>query len=453
MNRPRANPFMSGLITGIVLLVVMCGVFISGIPAGPQIPLPWSQKVMLHVQLANADALAPHASVEIAGVKIGEVYSVDPQGNIAIANLQIEHQYSDIHRDATVYLRAHGLFGPKYIAIVAGTAGQPVLHDGDTISVNQTVQPVDLDSILQALQAPEQQNLRPTIVELGQAAAGRGNDVNHLLAAANSLTQVLDSPIKAIDQVSPQLSNFIVNNEAFNNYFAQTPLDQLVANSEQTIRAFAANAGHLESILIHADSSLTQLDTALNGQPGNLANIIQSLGKPGGTVDKLQQFTYLLGLFGANLTGKEKALGSNPASQDVTGGIIGAITNVASAFYYSDPCGATPGPPAPIAPVITQATGPAGNNHCNVSPDGRQHFLHVRSFNVTPSTPGLPALPPICLPVLNLQLPIPLNLLPQLQQLLQQPICLPSLISDHVTPGPAQYAGAQMGSFGSLFAS
>src|SRR6202011_4007730 len=452
MHRPRANPFMSGLISGIVLLVVMCGVFISGVPAGPQIPLPWSHQMMLHVQLANADALAPHASVEIAGVKIGEVYSVDPQGNIAIANLQIGQQYSDIHRDATVYLRAHGLFGPKYIAIVSGTAGTPALHDGDTISVNQTVQPVDLDSILQALQAPEQQNLRTTIVELGQAAASRGSDVNHLLAAADSLTQVLQTPLKALDNVSPQLSNFIVNNEAFNNYFAQTPLDQLVANSEQTIRAFAANAGHLESVLIHADSTLTQLDTALNGQPGNLANIIQTLGKQGAPVDQLKQFTYLLGLFGANLTGKEKTLGT-PAAQDVTGGIIGAISNVASAFYYSDPCGATPAPPAPLAPVITQATGPAGNNHCNVSPDGRQHFLHVRSFNVVPTLPGLPSLPPICLPVLNLQIPIPLNLLPQLQQLLQQPICLPSLISSHATPGSAQYAGDQMGSFGSLFAS
>src|ERR1700726_3070193 len=193
MNRPRANPFL------------------SGVPAGPQTPLPVSQKVMLHGQLANADALAPHASVEIAGVKIGEVYSVDAQGNIAIANLQIDRQYSDIHRDATVFLRAHGLFGPKYIAIVAGTAGAPALHDGDTISVNQTVQPVDLDAILQDLQAPEQQNLRTTIIKLGQMSAGRGNDVNHLLAAANSLTQVLDSPLKAIDKVSPQLDNFIVN--------------------------------------------------------------------------------------------------------------------------------------------------------------------------------------------------------------------------------------------------
>src|SRR5579884_1414696 len=117
MHRPRANPFFSGLVTAVALIVIMCAVFISGVPGGPQIPLPWNQKTTLHVQLANADALAPHASVEIAGVKVGEVQSVEAQGDFAVATLQIDSRYADIHRDATVYLRAHGLFGPKYIAI------------------------------------------------------------------------------------------------------------------------------------------------------------------------------------------------------------------------------------------------------------------------------------------------------------------------------------------------
>ncbi len=425
MHRPRANPFSSGLITAAVLLAVMCGVFISGIPAGPQIPMPWNQQETLHVQLADADALAPHASVEIAGVKVGEVESVDASGTLALATLQIQKQYSDIHRNATVYLRAHGLFGPKYIAIVPGTSSSPVLQDGDTITVNQTVQPVDLNAILQDLQAPEQQNLRTTIVELGEAAAGQGSEVNHLIAAADNISQVLQTPLNALDQVSPQLSDMLVKNEQFNNYFAQTPLDQLVANSETTVQAFAANASHLESLLIHADSALTQLDTALNGQPANLATIIQQLGKPGGTIDKLDKFTYLLGLFGANLTGRETQLGSNPADQDVTGGIIGAITNVASAFYYADNCPAT-------------KTGSAVNdNHCSVSPDGKEHFLHVRVFNFVPTLPN-PNLPPICLPVI----------IPG-----QPQICLPSTVSYQTPPAGTSYANANLNTFGSLFAS
>ncbi len=303
MHRPRVNPLVSGAITSIVLLVVMSVILIGGIPAGPQIPMPWNQTMTLRVQLADADALAPHASVEIGGIKVGEVRSVEAQGNLAVATLQLQQQYSDIRRNSVVYLRAHGLFGPKYIAIVPGTVGSATLHDGDTILA--------------------------------------------------------------------QLSNMLVNDEAFNNYFSQAPLDQLVANQEQTFQAFAANADHIQSLLVHANSALSSLDTALHGQPGNLAAAIQTLGQPGGTIDKLNKFTYLISLFGANFTGKEVALGTDPADLNVTNDIIGALTNVASSLYYSDTC------PAPTA---------GNDNHCSVSPDGRQHYLHVRPINWPPQT-------------------------------------------------------------------
>ena len=370
MRAPR-TPFLTGLVTALVLVAVMMGVFVSGIPAGPQIPLPWNQKATLHVQLADADALAPHASVQMAGVKVGEVQSVDAQGNVAVATLLINQKYSDIHSNATIYLRPHGLFGPKYIDIVPGTAAAPRLHDGDTITVAQTVQPVDLNAILQDLQAPEQQNLRTLFVELGQASAGQGSDVNHMLAAADSLSQVLDSPLKALDKVGPQLNDFIVKNESFNAAFAQTPLDQLVANSEQTVRAFANNASHLDSLVIHADSVLTQVDAALGGESANITKTVQLLGKQGGTVDKLSSFTYLLGLLGANLLNKDT---SDPHDIFAVNGINGAIDNVQSAFASSDAC------PKPLSPA----------NHCSVSPDGRQHYLRVQTFNFPPSFCGLP---------------------------------------------------------------
>ncbi len=381
MHRPRVSPLATGAVAAVVMLAVMSFIFISGIPGGPRLSLPWNQQMTLHVQLADADGLAPQASVEITGVKVGQVESVTAQGYDAIATLQISKQYFDIHRDATVYLRAHGLFGPKYIAIVPGTAASPAVGDGGTIALAQTVEPVDLSAVLQALQSPEQQDLRTTIVELGEAAAGQGQDVNHLITAADSLTRVLDSPLKTVDSVSPQLSSMLVNDEAFNNYFAQAPLDQLVANSERTFQAFANNSSQLESLLSNANSTLTQLDQDLNGQPGNLARIIQTLGQPGGTIDRLDRFTYLLALFGANLNGGEASLGSDPADRNVTNGIIAAITSIASSFIYSDPCPATKGAP-----------GATNDNHCSVSPDSRQHYLQAFLYNFPPSTSPNPGL-------------------------------------------------------------
>jgi virulence factor Mce-like protein len=383
---------MSGAIAAVVLVVAMVAVVVGGIPGGPNIPLPWNHTMVLHVQLANADGLAPHASVDVAGVKVGEVHDVAAQGNLALATLDIDPKYGDIHSDAQVLLRPHGLFGPKYIEITPGTNSGRLLKDGDAINVGNTVQPVDLDQVLQALQAPEAQNLRTAIVELGKASAGRGDDVNHLLSAANTLTQTLQTPLLTLDNVSSNFNDFIIKNEAFNASFAQIPLDQLVASSNTTLAAFAANSVQLGSLLDHADSTLTTLDSALNGTGTSISQTIQLLGKPNGTIDKLNRFNGLIALFAANLTGKEAAPGQKPS--DVTAGIIAAIENIKSAFSSYD-CSIT---------VTSPSACPEQD---------KEYYLRVQVFNlggsaqalqnlcalpIQPITglPGLPAVLPPC---------------------------------------------------------
>ncbi|MDQ6846910.1 MAG: MlaD family protein [Candidatus Dormibacteraeota bacterium] len=374
-----------------LLAVAMVSVVIGGIPGGPGIPLPWNHTMVLHVQLANADGLAPHASVDVAGVKVGEVHDVAAQGDLALATLNIDPKYGDLHSDARVLLRPHGLFGPKYIEMTPGSNAGRLLSDGDTITVGNTVQPVDLDQVLQALQAPEAQNLRTAIVELGKASAGRGDDVNHLLGAANTLTQTLQTPLLTLDKVSVNFNDFIIKNEAFNASFAQTPLDQLVASSNTTLAAFAANSVQLGSLLDHADSTLTTLDSALNGQGTNIKQTIELLGRPNGTIDKLNRFNGLIGLFAANLTGKEAAPGHKPS--DVTQGIIAAIENIKSAFSSYD-CSVT---------VTSLSACPEQD---------KEYYLRVQVFNLggsaqalqnlctLPIQPilGLPGLPPVLPP-------------------------------------------------------
>lgn len=396
---PRVRPLVSGVVAAVILAVAMVAVVVSGIPGGPGISLPWSGTMTIHVQLANADALAPHASVDVAGVKVGEVHDVAADGNMAVATLEIDRQYSDIHTDARILLRPHGLFGPKYIEINPGTSTAPRVHSGDTISVTNSVQPVDLDQVLQALQAPEAQNLRTAIVELGKASAGQGDDVNHLLNAADTLTRTLQVPALTLDGVDSNLNDFIVQNEAFNASFAQTPLDQLVASSNTTLAAFANNAGHLESLLDHADSTLTQLDTALGGD--TYKSIRSTLETLPTTIQKLNTFNNLVALFSANLTGRDATVKNDT---DVTQGIIDAIENIKSAFSsYDCSVGATPCPEA-----------------------DREYYLRVQVFNLGNSGESLA----------------------QLQAPLQQVLCsvpIPQLPGQHVLPNCPTSASAHAG--------
>jgi phospholipid/cholesterol/gamma-HCH transport system substrate-binding protein len=357
-TKPRVNPVMVGLVAAVVMVAVLVEVVVSTIPGGP--PMPWSHPYQIKVQLADADNLEKHSGVEIAGVKVGEVHAVEGQGDHAVVTVSLDPQYTDIHSDARALLRPHGFFGPKYLEIVPGTASAPLLHAGDVIAEKSTVLPVDLDQILHALGADQRQNLQTAVVQLGQAAAGRGDDVNHLLAAANTLTATLLDPVTALNSVAPNLSDMLVQNDAFNADFAQTPLDQLVANTNRTLAAFASNSTQLESLLTHADSTLTTLDTALSGQGGNLRAILEQAP---GVIDRLNQFNGLLGAFGANLRGLQPG---QPV--DVTPGIIGAIENVRSAFAQSDPCTKNPGQP------------------CSPG-DNRQHYARIQVFGLLPNLP------------------------------------------------------------------
>ena len=420
-RRHGLTPMASGLIATVILIGAMVGIVVSGIPGGPGVALPWAHKDTIKVQLTSADALAPHASVEIAGVKVGEVRSVDAAGNYAVATLDIDPQYADIHSDAQVFLRPHGLFGPKYIDLTPGTDAAPRVNDGDTISVRNSVQPVDLDQILQALQAPEAQNLRTAFVELGKASAARGDDVNHLLGAANSLTSVLDSPVLAADQVAPNLSDMLVNDEQFNASFSQAPLDQLVANNNTSLQALADNAGHLQSLLDHADSSLTQLDSALSGTGNNIHSIIDTLPA---TIDKLDTFNKTLALFGANLTGKDST--SKNGNVDVTQGIIDAIENIRSAFASFDPC-------------VNTTPNTLGTNHCpgpGMPLAGQEHYLRVQVFDLG----GSAALTQTFCNIPIFSLPAPANL----------PCPTGSTASYPSVPGADDTVGASLSDFAAL---
>jgi len=387
-QKPRFNPVHTGIAVSVAMLLIIAGIMVNGIPGGPKVGLPWSSSFSVKAQLPDADSLAPKAGVQIAGVKIGEVHSVELQGAQAIATLDIYPQYQDLHSDARVQLRPHGLFGPKYIELTPGTDGAPLLHDGDTIPGTQAVLPVDLDQILQELQANEQHQLTTAIVEFGKASAGRGSDFNQLVAAGNTLSSVLDSPVKQLDSVTSNLSDMFVQDEAFNASFAQTPLDKLVEASNVSLKAFADTSAQLGDLLVHADSTLTNLDAALSGEAGHIRSFLEQAP---GVIDQFSQFNGLLARFSGALSGsdpdvttKNLLVNFDPNNPATRLNLAAAIENPRSALSsYDGNC--TPG-------GFSSSNGNAG--FCSL--DGHYHYFKVQNFggNNAPSPAAL-SLPPV----------------------------------------------------------
>src|SRR5260221_6761482 len=101
-DKPRFSPIHTGIAVSVAMLLIIAGIMVSGIPGGPKIGLPWSSSFTVKAQLPDADSLAPKAGVQIAGVKIGEVHSVDLQGQQGIVTMDIYPQYQELHNDGRV---------------------------------------------------------------------------------------------------------------------------------------------------------------------------------------------------------------------------------------------------------------------------------------------------------------------------------------------------------------
>ena len=68
----------------------------------------------------DAVALAVHADVRDAGVKIGDVSRIANRGDTAVLLLTLEREHAPVYRDARVLVRMKTLAGENYVALDPG---------------------------------------------------------------------------------------------------------------------------------------------------------------------------------------------------------------------------------------------------------------------------------------------------------------------------------------------
>jgi ABC-type transporter Mla subunit MlaD len=158
----RSNPFRFGLVTIVLLAIVLYFGFTKHIPG--------THGFRLKAQFATAVNIAPKSPVRIAGVPVGQVSSIERDGNTGVVTMEISKAGLPIHRDATAKIRARILLeGNWFVDLQPGTPSSPTVRSGYTIPVTQTADPVQLDQILDALNTDTRANLQTFLIEYGSA--------------------------------------------------------------------------------------------------------------------------------------------------------------------------------------------------------------------------------------------------------------------------------------------
>jgi phospholipid/cholesterol/gamma-HCH transport system substrate-binding protein len=126
------------------------------------VPLIGTDFYEVEAELPTAQAVVPGQgqTVNIAGVRVGEVGQVELEDGRAVVQMQIRNKYAPIYRDATVLLRPKTGLKDMILALDPGTRAAGELPEGGRVRVTGTLPDVNADQVLATLDADTRDYLR-----------------------------------------------------------------------------------------------------------------------------------------------------------------------------------------------------------------------------------------------------------------------------------------------------
>jgi phospholipid/cholesterol/gamma-HCH transport system substrate-binding protein len=198
-------------------------------------PTPFRAKTYeVKIPFSEATQLAQQSDVRISGVNVGKVQTIElaPNGKQALATAAIDDRYAPLPEDTRAMLRTKTLLGETYIELTPGSRQGPELPDGATLPEANVAESVQLDEIFSTFNAKTRAAFQGWMRESAVAINGQGQSLSYALGGLEPTFTELDKLFRVLD--SQRLA-----------------VGQLFRNGATTF-------------------------TALRGQNGELANLIQS---------------------------------------------------------------------------------------------------------------------------------------------------------------------------------
>jgi phospholipid/cholesterol/gamma-HCH transport system substrate-binding protein len=161
----------------------------------------------------DVTGLLPGNEVRIAGVRVGEVESLELNDRgLALVQFALDGD-REIPESAILRLRYRNIVGERYIAVTEGTGSAQPLAEGETIPLDQTRNALDLTVLFNGFrplfQALDPASTNQAAFELVQTLQGEGGTVESLMARTASLTNTLADKDEVIGRVLVNLETVL----------------------------------------------------------------------------------------------------------------------------------------------------------------------------------------------------------------------------------------------------
>ncbi|MEA2494070.1 MAG: phospholipid/cholesterol/gamma-HCH transport system substrate-binding protein [Thermoleophilaceae bacterium] len=224
------------------------------------VPAIGSDFYKLNVDFQTGQAVVPGQgqTINIAGVKVGDVQSVHLHNGVAVVSVQMEKRYAPVYRNAHVLLRPKTGLKDMYLALNPGTKDAGALPSGGTIPVANTLPDVNPDEVLSSLDADTRDYLQILLSAGGQAftdAPGHQGqasaDLRQTFKRFEPINRDLAAIMSQIAQRKRNVSHVIHNFRLITDELASTDgtLGRFVESSNANFQAFAAQDANLREAL------------------------------------------------------------------------------------------------------------------------------------------------------------------------------------------------------------
>jgi phospholipid/cholesterol/gamma-HCH transport system substrate-binding protein len=235
------------------------------------VPLIGTDRFALEAEFSTAQAVIPGQgqSVDIAGIKVGEISGVKLQDGHAVVGMDVDNKYAPlIHEDSSLLLRPKTGLNDMVVEVDPGTQSSPQVKENSTIPLASTQPQVNPDEFLASLDADTQQFLKLLLANGATALdPEKGRDVK----LSNALRR-LDPFARDIARISGALATRRQNiaNSIHNFQLLSTELgnkDQDLTNfvdaSDAVLASFARQEASLRSAIRELPGTLKETQGAL----------------------------------------------------------------------------------------------------------------------------------------------------------------------------------------------
>lgn len=239
---------------------------------------------------ASAAQLVDGDDVTIDGFRVGRVESLRPAAGGAEADLRLHSRYAPLWRDARAMVKSKNLLGETYVELSRGTPRSGPMPDGGRIGLDHTLVPVEIDQVLDVLDADTRQRLVVLVDELGESVQGRGQDLNASAADLREVARSVETIARAVagqaDHLDTLLADLRKILETLAAYHSQ--LRALVTDWDRLMRTLASRETDLQGVIVQEDRVITVVDQALAGS--NARDLHDAITEAPGLLDRSNHY-------------------------------------------------------------------------------------------------------------------------------------------------------------------